>query len=385
MNSIVFSGLKKSVGLIVCKYEDSKNSGDLYFELNMAVSPSNDLIAISLSTLCGRGNYQSIKFDFDISNQAAERIKDFCRAEIACGIHSKSSIEQNVLTKNKSALSFSGGFDSLAAKFLMPDDTVLISMDFGGKFAREREFFNEFDTHIVTTNLLETHLRANSWSFMGIAAILYSDYLSIKYHTFGGILEAGPSNFATTPVAAKNETFPPFAAVDMINAPYVLGITEIGTAMILMKYAPDLVKKSLDSLANAGEEKKYRKQIIASLVSGKMGIEFEIKQFDEPNHAWIFGKSFAVDFLAIYFLKFAGKEITEKMVKEIPYEIIELSQRLSLKFYERVNTNFLENFPPELLGGLLEKLSAAKIVPYTGKDWSEFNEVVAVLKKYYKI
>ena len=163
MNSIVFSGLKKSVGLIVCKYEDSKNSGDLYFELNMAVSPSNDLIAIALSTLCGRGNYQSIKFDFDISNQAAERIKDFCRAEIACGIHSKSSIEQNVLTKNKSALSFSGGFDSLAAKFLMPDDTVLISMDFGGKFAREREFFNEFDTHKVTTNLLETHLRANSW------------------------------------------------------------------------------------------------------------------------------------------------------------------------------------------------------------------------------
>ena len=382
MNTITFSQLIAINGYITCNYIDDIAKGILYFDLKPKINPGNDLIAIALSTLCGRGNYTSIHFDFPIQEKTIDKIKNFCHCPITASNVIKNKAD---ITKTTNALSFSGGFDSLSAKYLMPSKTKLVSMDFGGKFSREKEFFLKFDTHIVTTNVLETHLKRNSWSFMGIAAILFSDYLSIKYHTFGGILEASPSNLADAPVAAKNITFPPFAAATMINAPYTLGITEIGTAMIMLKYAPDLVQLSLDSLANNGETKKYRKQLISSLVANQLNINFKINQFDTPNNKWSFGQSFADDFLAFYFLKHAGIDALSKMMVDIPEEIIQLSTKLSLNFFERINTVFLEYFPASLLPGLLEKAAYAKVIPYTRQDWDELNQVVGILKKYYKI
>ena len=58
---------------------------------------------------------------------------------------------------------------------------------------------------------------------------------------------------------------------------------------------------------------------------------------------------------------------------------------LSLNFFERINTVFLEYFPASLLPGLLEKAAYAKVIPYTRQDWDELNQVVGILKKYYKI
>lgn len=382
MNRIIFDNFVITNGYITFQYRDHIDSGVLYFELSHKIIPENDLIAIALSTLCGRGNYDAVHFDLDLQKQTLEKIQHFCLGEIT----SKSVLENHTSNEVKKAcaLSFSGGFDSLSAKYLMPDDTVLVSMDFGGKFAREREFFEKFNTHIVKTNLLETHLKKNSWSFMGISAILFSNYLNIKYHTFGGILESSPNNFVKNNSAAKNITFPPFLAASMENAPYTLGITEIGTAMILLKNAPELVKESLDSLANNGETKKYRKQLITSLVAKLMNVELDIGEFDTPNHKLTFGKNFTDDFLSFYFLKYAGMEAVSKFMVGIPEEAVQLSQKLSLKFFERLNTNFTENFPAELLPNLLQKASDAKVIPYTKSDWLELDQIVALLSKYYK-
>lgn len=370
-------------GYIACQYKDNVESKNLYFNLKPAITPCNDLIAIALSTLCGRDKYQSIYFDFSLCQETIDKIADFCHSQV---IAKEIIIQSNKISqKVENVLSFSGGFDSLSAKYLMPDNTKLVSMDFGGKFAREKEFFNQFNTYIVTTNLLETNLKHNSWSFMGIAAILFSDYLGIKYHTFGGILEASPNNLSALPVAAKNITFPPFSAAGMINAPYTIGITEIGTAMILFKYAPELIRSSLDSLAHNGETKKYRKQLITSIVAKRLNISYLFDKFDIPNHKLNFGKSFTDDFLIFYFLKYAGIEATNKIVLNIPEEVIQLSNELTLNFYERINPNFLENFPSELLPELLKKAAYAKVIPYTKQDWHELGLVTNLLSKYYDI
>lgn len=383
-NIIEFTQFHIDDGLVSCEYKDAEDGGDLIFELTPKIKPSNELIAIALSTLCGRGMYGKIKINLEISAKTMKDIADFCHAELVAIESNKENnnrIKNNIIT-----LSFSGGFDSLAAKYLMPADVKLVSMDFGGKFARERVFFSDFDTCIVKTNLLDTHLRKNSWSFMGIASILFSDYLGTNYHTFGGILEAGASNFSKNSPAAKNITFPPFVAADMINAPYVLGVTEVGTALILAHYAPELINASLTSLANQGEEKKYRKQILSSIVEKKKNLQLNLDSFDEPRRAVLaFGQNFAVDFLSFYFIKYAGLEIASKMLREIPEEVVVVSQKLSLAFFERVNTNFIENFPSELIGGLLDRLSEAGILPYTQFDWEELQEILLVLKKYHDI
>lgn len=384
MNIIQFSELVVFYGMITCKYKDYHDSGFLFFELRPVITPSNDLIAIALSTLCGRGNYSQIKYDFKISEKAKMDIEFFCQSEVIADIKNEIPIDGNK-KRVTNALSFSGGFDSLAAKYLMPNDTVLVSMDLGGRFTREIEFFQKFDTHIVRSNLLETHLRKNSWSFMGIAAILYSDYLGIKHHTFGGILEASVNNFSNNPVAAKNITFPPFAAANMINAPYTLGVTEIGTAQVLLHSAPELIVASLNSLANNGETKKYRKQLIVDLVSKRQGIDFKLEVFDTPNNKWKFGESFADDFLVFYFLKYADQSAVDKMFCNVPDEIITCVKDLELTFFERINTNFIENFPRELLGGFLNKASNYGLTPYTENDWKEFAIIRDVLRQYYKI
>lgn len=380
MREIIFSNLVLLDGYIRCKYQDSINSGILKFDLEPAINPGNDLVAIALSTLCGRGNYTSIYFDFPLQSKTIEKIKLFCY----CDIKVLSVLEDEVdKIKTTNVLSFSGGFDSLATKYIMPYDTKLVSMDFSGKFARERTFFEQFDTHIVSTNLLDTSLRYNSWSFMGIASILFSDYLGAKYHTFGSILEAGSNNLSKLPVAAKNITFPPFAAANMINAPYAIGITEVGTAMIVLNYAPELAKSALESLANNGEVKKYRKQLITSIVAKRLNIDFQI-EFDTPNNKLSFGKSFADDFISFYFLKYAGIDALGKMMTNIPQEMVALVDKLSLNFFERINTKFLEHFPIELLPGMLERVSAANIIPYTEEDWAELNQVIDILRVYYK-
>ncbi|MCL2082980.1 MAG: hypothetical protein FWH04_07080 [Oscillospiraceae bacterium] len=167
---------------------------DLYFRFSSAFVPRNDLIAIALSTLCGQA-YDRIHIDLVLSAETIMQLGEFTSAEITCaGTDTqppKKTGGENI------ALSFSGGFDSLAALCVMPDETKLISLDFGHWFKRETDFFEKFDTNIVSTNFRVLKYDKASWTFMGVAAILYSDYLGIGHHAFGTIFESDKWRFAT--------------------------------------------------------------------------------------------------------------------------------------------------------------------------------------------
>lgn len=390
MSKILFTEFKIDKGFIEFKYtEIDGESGNIYFKLTPAIKPNEDLIAIALSTLCGR-KYSEIYYELNVSSKTIREISNFTLANVTVkkekSINKKRTLSIFNKRKINTTLNFSGGFDSLAAKYLMPDDTKLVSMDFGGKFERERIFFNKFNTCVVSTNLLETSLRHNSWSFMGIASILFSDYLKTDYHTFGSILEAGPNNFTKSPIASKNISFPPFKAAGMENAPYVLGLTEVGTVKVLAHFKPELVAESLDSLANPGEEKRYRKQVLATIYEQKNGVNLNLNIVTPPAAPHFkFGQNFAADFLSFYIIKNAGLEIALYTISEIPEEVIDTSNKLTLSFYEKINPNFLTNFPKPLLSNYLSKLGEVGILPYTAEDWEEFRTVRNILSKYYEI
>lgn len=384
MTKISFYNFDINEGYIKLTYNISdKDIGELFFELSPSIRPRNDLIATALSTLCGRV-YSEIHYDLEVSRSVISGISKYTLADITVLKSGGNTAKR--LRRNNTTLNFSGGFDSLAAKCLMPTGTKLVSMDFGGKFSRERKFFENFDTCIVSTNLLETPLRRNSWSFMGIASILFSDYLDTDYNTFGSIFEAGPNNLSDNPVAAKNISFPPFKIAEMENAPYVLGLTEIGTLNVLGHYSPELVKESLESLATPGEEKRYRKQILSQIAEERLGLNFDLNIIEPPKRPnFKFGQSFTADFLSMYIIKYAGIETASYTISDIPYEAKNIVDKLSLDFYDRVNPNFLENFPKALLGDLMLKLSEANILPYTQKDWEELFIVRSFLSKYHSI
>src|SRR5699024_2416137 len=103
---------------------------------------------------------------------------------------------------------------------------------------------------------IDTNFRKNSWTFMGIGSILFSDFLQTDIHTFGSIL--GASVISNSKKAAMNHNPIPFKAAKIENAPFVMALTEAGTAKIALESYPELIKESLNSLANPKEEKRYR-------------------------------------------------------------------------------------------------------------------------------
>src|SRR5699024_3891366 len=279
MNIITFDKFIIEPGYIECAYRDSLDEeGVLTFELSEPIVPRNDLIALSLSTLCGK-KYQQLNLELSISSEAKNNIERFTNSKL--NVETYDQISHRRIKRSNLTLNFSGGFDSLAALSLMPKNTMLVSMDFGGRFKREMNFIKKFNTVICKTNIIDTNFRKNSWTFMGIGSILFSDFLQTDIHTFGSIL--GASVISNSKKAAMNHNPIPFKAAKIENAPYVMPLTEAGTAKIALQSYPELIKDSLNSLANPKEEKRYRKQLLVNAVMKKHDLNIEIENVPEPS------------------------------------------------------------------------------------------------------
>lgn len=379
MSEIRFQNLNISAERIDVEAKTADASYDLYFEFDRPIAASCTAVAIAMSTLCGR-TFSKVTFDFPVAPHVVPAIKELTQSVV------ESSGEERVPAGKRSGtlLSFSGGFDSMAAKMLMPDDTNLVSMDFGGRFAREREFFDKFDTLRISTNIVDTPLRSNSWSFMGIGAILTSDYFRAEYHTFGGILEAGPDNMRAAPAAARPNTFPPFRAAGYVNAPYVLGLTEIGTLSVMLRQEPGIVAQSLISVASPGEEKLYRKAVLADVVAESLGVKLARADVPAPEVPHFqFGKNFALDLLILYVISRTGDKGARGLAGGIPDTAVSLATRLDLTFMERANPTLFEKFPTALTPGFHKKLAENEIRWYSEKDWREFGLVRDFLKAFH--
>lgn len=390
MKKITFSEIEiSSTGFsttIIEESDSTHNKWSIYFTLNKDITVYNDLVALSLSTLCGRNNYSDIHMDLEISSYMFNKIRDFTLSNLSARSLTDNIADYLQAQRNGVTLNFSGGFDSLSALCLMPKETNLVSMAFGGRFGREKGFFEKFDPIVVSTNIIETPLRSNSWSFMGIGSILTSSHYNTKFNTFGGILEASPNNFDKSPAAAKNVTFPPFSAAGMINAPYTLGLSEVATMHVIAQAMPDMVSESLDSLAEPGTEKRYRKQVLAEIMTARHGVQLNINKLPAPTKQhFSFGQNFAADFLSLYIIKHAGYDVASNTIMNIPHEFIALSEKLSLDFYERINTNFYLNLPKELKSHFYQKCMIYGLEPYTRNDWDEFLVVTNHLASHYKI
>lgn len=265
----------------------------------------------------------------------------------------------------------------------MPQDTYLISMDFGEKFEREKNFFKKFNPIIVKSNFREYGFEHHSWTFMAIGSILFSQTLNLKYDIWGTILEATWWQFKRKPVAGYNIHTQPMAGIGLLDARITNAFTEVGTAMIVTKYLPDMVNDSLKSLSDAGTEKSYRKWVLTDIVCRKYQRNVHLQQAIPPKKSVKWGTSLALDFLAVYELKNVSRSTVENTVCHIPEEVFDLVEKLQLNFYERMNTNFIGTIPKDIVSLYMEKALGADIVPYTEEDWFEFDMVITMLSKYH--
>lgn len=388
-DKIQFSNFEISDKYICCTCKTYSNNSEekmdkLEFKFNKSISVRNDLIALALSTLCGK-SYSNIYFDLEINQSTYNELKKFTNANIeVLKINNTETISETRKNKDNIILNFSGGFDSLAALCVMPKNTKLVAIDFGGWFERETAFFKKFNPYTVSTNFRQLKYDRSSWTFMGVAAILFSDYLEAKYNVFGTILEGTTYHFHEFENNSINVTIPPFSSAGLNDIKYIAGLTEVGTAMVITYYKPEIVNESLISLSNPGTEKRYRKQLLTQIVCEKYNRSIEIDITEPPKTKISFGDNFALDFLALYEIKNAGLEEANKTICNIPREAVELVDKLKLVFYEKLNTNFLNSIPENLRKDYLAKLADANIYPYDEQDWKEFRLVTEFLSQYHE-
>lgn len=365
---------------------DSLNLDDiLFFDLSENVLVNENQLAVALSTLCGRV-YDEIYMDLTIGKNIFEDIKKFTQSNIHLNGLSE-DYQYPDFSENNIMLGFSGGFDSLAEYNLLRDADIfenlyLVSLDFQGSFSREEIFFKRFSPYVVKSNFVDLKLNRNHWSFMYIPQILYSNYLNSKYVAISGLLNAGIYGFDEKFSLNPNTDSVPISFLGMERLRFVQGLTDIGSALVDIYYTPELIDLSLKSLANPKDEKRYRKQLTIKVVSEK----FNKRVFYEPvleGRKLKWGTRIARDAMAIYFIKNAGIEEVSKIVEDIPKEAIELSESLSLEFFEKYNNNFLNKIPDKYQSKFLQTLISIGIYPYNSKDWEEFKIVSEFLSDYY--
>lgn len=380
MTYIKFENITIKPGYIKADYQDNDNDHYIEFELSQDIVVRNDLVAIALATLCGQ-KYRKIHMELSISDKVKQSLEFALNTEIIC----KSGNQGIVIKKpfNHHILSFSGGFDSISILPFLPKDTGLVSMDYGSHFSREMDIIHSFTDYIVKTNLLDTDFRSNSWIFMLIASILYSDLMNAKYNIWGGIF--GGSALSKKSFIDKYSTPYILRSNNMISIPYTLSITEIGTAKILLKSHANVIDASLKSLAPESSEKRYRKQKYIEVESLRNNLPIDLPNKlsppSKPLATW--GKRLHIDFMQLYFLKYLGYDEASIAVEGIPEQAIEMVNSLNLNFYDRFNTDVLKHIPEQLKKNYVNTLLNHGIEPFNQNDWLELNQVRDFLSKWH--
>ncbi|MFF8895837.1 hypothetical protein [Brevibacterium casei] len=379
MNQIKFTSLvisRRKITLQACY----NKSVDLWFKFDRDIEVTSTQVALAMATLCGRV-YDYIEFEFEVDSRAVATISECTGAEVSAHV---SEQQRPIATADGNALSFSGGFDSLAAWKLMPERTQLVSLDFGGWFEREAEFFRKFDTIVISTNVRSvpsrtTCLTRNHWSFMAIGAILAAGYLNVKYHTFGQIfgesMAAAPESSLRTPLLAE---------VGYEDAGYARGLTEAGTASIIIQSEPRLVLDSLKSLAGPRDRKLYRKTALTALMAKRLNIEFLSPQVDYENFPKVsFGDDYATSLAALLLISKGSGALIEDLLFSIPDEARDLARNLTFDFVTKVNWDAYHDFPESLKRGLRLSLERYGFETYSENDWNEVKATREMLIKYH--
>ena len=381
MNEIYFENIQVMPGIVEmdCRSkDDSLNLDDrLYFKFSEKILVDDNQIATALATLCGQV-YDFVFMDLKISIDVFNKIKGYLEADFKTNEILQDEINFNY--SDNLLLCFSGGFDSLASyELLSKSDSNfdIVSLDFGGRFSREENFFKRFSPYVVKTNFVDLKLNRNSMSFMYVPIIFYSKYLDAGYGMLADVLESGYNLYN------RNDDVP-LSFLNITNLPLVLGLTEVGLAYILIKTRPELINLSLESLANPGEEKRYRKQLLIEILSRKYHKKVFFEKVGHTNtREW--GNYITNDFLCLYFIKNAGFEEASKIMGNIPEEAISLADSLSLDFYEKLNGDFLVEISDKYQKIIRSRLYELNIPDYNTNDYNEFNRVMEFLSKYHNV
>lgn len=363
--SIEFTNLSTSSQRVevLAKFDDQEHS--LWYEFDRPVLPSTNAIATALSTLCGT-KFDAIYYDFPVADQLVKNLEKFTKSSVK-------AVEPSTAIAPRGGghiLSFSGGFDSYAALRLLGPETNLVSLDFGGWFEREARFFTDFDPLVIKTNIRRTptqsdSLARNHWTFMATGAILTAEYFGATQHSFGSILGETFSRPVKRPKKVD-----PLEIIGLQETPVTNGITELGTAKLLLQSDPEHLADSIQSLAGNTDRKKFLKTAITRLLAPQFSENLTLPELPETwSKPITVTDSYTTTMSLLYFISQGQEELISPLFKEIPDSLVSFASKTDMSFMLKANTDHYQFLPKLAAGKLLANLELYGFSPYTEFDW----------------
>lgn len=256
------------------KADDHKNPDIIYFKFNKPIGKiSNNLVFGALMTLVGKDWYESVSFDLSVSKQVYERATKLTSSKIGVRDLDYDEDEGKRSDYDGVALSLSGGIDSNALYYLMKRGEVpfhAIGTDFGPTFARDTDVFRGRVELIMTTNIRDEATKyvsdVKTWQFMGISAILSTDYFKTKNILFGQVNQFDRYMRTLTGDGNRIVKFPSsdFLSIADCNMHGIKFLTEFQNAVVVLDNVKDkkVIQKIEDASATTHHRGKFfRKQM----------------------------------------------------------------------------------------------------------------------------
>jgi hypothetical protein len=216
---------------------------------------------------------------------------------------------------------------------------------------------------------------------MCAASLLYADYLSLGGVGMGTIFEATEHNFRLT---SRSAEIPLYQAVKLRDTTLTRGLTEFGTARLLLHYAPQLIEGSIRSLAPAKSEKRLRKQLLVDttrhLDGGPPPI---IDSYEFPKEKLAYGESYPIDFLALLFVRLYGPEVVSRWIGGLEKIDLVALGKIDVGWIYRHNPIFVEDIPSELRPQVFDRMRAAGIEPFREQDWDHYRGLRGLLSEFH--
>lgn len=216
---------------------------------------------------------------------------------------------------------------------------------------------------------------------MGAVSILFADYLNLSRIGWGTIFEATTWNYRLTPGQSAPELC---GAVGLGEAALTRGLTEFGTAAILLKHAPGLIPASIESLAAKDSEKQIRKRALVEVTQQYLGgAKADLSSLPLPKKKEPFGATYAVDFLALLFVRMCGAESVSRWVDGLDQIDFEALDKIDVNWAYKFNPLFIEDIPAEWRPSVLRRMQDAGVEPFADSDWGHYRALRDVLARRY--
>lgn len=343
---------------------------------NTSVVDNDDLLRVSIISTPFVIEEPIQIYGIEVSKKIITNFSKLLNIAIDCKTHDNDSYKplEKISPDSVIYLGFSGGFDSLAAKSILPKSTKCVSIEFGAAFKRESDFFIKFDTNIVSwdlrkqrTNSLLKYKENINWRFMLAPISLFKGSQSNIIIATGTILEASPFWF-TSENRKPLKTYSDFGfgiGISLINP--IVGLTEYATTLIVCKdYSLDVVQDSLKSLAPRDSFKYHRKLCLIATISN------DFSEIKPPQKKHVLGSSFADDFLTLYFCWKKGKAWVKSYYAD---NITDDTIIHDMSFVEKIHERNMNVLDTDFKKNILEKIREYGLDSYTQDDYENLDLV----------